>query len=79
VDVETDAVLQATLRSPTFSNRTIITVAHRINTILDSDRIVVLDHGEVKEFDTPQELMKRKGLFYELVREAGLDDGVARV
>lgn len=40
---------------------------------------MVLDHGEVKEFDTPQELMKRKGLFYELVREAGLDDGVARV
>ena len=48
------------------------TVAHRINTILDSDRIVVLDHGEVKEFDSPAELIKRRGLFYELVREAGL-------
>lgn len=48
------------------------TVAHRINTILDSDRIVVLDKGEVKEFDTPQELVKQKGLFYELVRESGL-------
>ena len=47
-------------------------VAHRINTILDSDRIVVLDHGVVKEFDTPSELVNRKGLFYELVREAGL-------
>jgi ATP-binding cassette, subfamily C (CFTR/MRP), member 1 len=47
-------------------------VAHRINTILDSDRIVVLDHGEVKEFDTPAELVKQKGLFYELVRESGL-------
>lgn len=47
-------------------------VAHRINTILDSDRIVVLDKGEVKEFDTPQELVKQKGLFYELVRESGL-------
>ena len=55
-----------------FKDRTIITIAHRINTILDSDRIVVLDHGRVAEFDTPSELVKKKGLFYELVREAGL-------
>ena len=47
-------------------------VAHRINTILDSDRIVVLDHGVVKEFDTPSNLVNRKGLFYELVKESGL-------
>ncbi|EMC96931.1 hypothetical protein BAUCODRAFT_433092 [Baudoinia panamericana UAMH 10762] len=72
VDVETDAMLQTTLRSNMFKDRTIITIAHRINTILDSDRIVVLDHGEVKEFDTPSELVRRKGLFYELVKEAGL-------
>ena len=51
-------------------------VAHRINTILDSDRIVVLDHGEVKEFDTPQNLVKSKGLFYELVKESGLRSAV---
>lgn len=72
VDVETDAMLQTTLRSNMFKDRTIITIAHRINTILDSDRIVVLDKGEVKEFDTPQALVKSKGLFYELVRESGL-------
>jgi len=72
VDVETDALLQTTLRSNMFKDRTIITIAHRINTILDSDRIVVLDHGRVAEFDTPSELVKKKGLFYELVREAGL-------
>lgn len=65
-------MLQATLRSNMFKDRTIITIAHRINTILDSDRIVVLDHGEVAEFDTPAELVKRRGLFYELVREANL-------
>ena len=75
MDIETDAMLQTTLRSNMFQDRTIITNAHRINTILDSDRIVVLDHGRVAEFDTPQELVKRKGLFYELVREAGLLDG----
>ncbi|MCJ1418249.1 hypothetical protein MMC32_004596 [Xylographa parallela] len=75
VDIETDALLQTTLRSNVFKDRTIITIAHRINTILDSDRIVVLDHGTVAEFDSPATLVKQKGLFYELVKEAGLLDG----
>ncbi|KAJ5536597.1 Metal resistance protein YCF1 [Penicillium frequentans] len=75
VDVETDALLQRTLRSDIFSNRTIITIAHRINTIIDSDRIVVLDKGEVAEFDTPAELIKQGGKFYELAKEAGLLEG----
>jgi len=74
VDVETDRLLQATLRSPLFANRTIITVAHRINTILDSDRVVVLEKGEVAEFGPPQELISQRGLFYGLVKEAGLAD-----
>ncbi|KAI0199662.1 metal resistance protein YCF1 [Astrocystis sublimbata] len=73
VDVETDAMLQTTLRSDIFSHRTIITVAHRINTIMDSDRVVVLNKGEVAEFDTPQALIKKKGLFYSLVKQSGLD------
>ncbi|KAI1485090.1 P-loop containing nucleoside triphosphate hydrolase protein [Biscogniauxia mediterranea] len=73
VDVETDAMLQNTLRSDLFSHRTIITVAHRINTILDSDRVVVLDKGEVVEFDTPQALIQKRGMFYGLVKQAGLD------
>ncbi|MCJ1258553.1 hypothetical protein MMC24_006386 [Lignoscripta atroalba] len=72
VDIETDAMLQTTLRSNMFKDRTIITIAHRINTILDSDRIIVLDHGRVAEFDTPSTLIRKKGLFYELVRESGL-------
>lgn len=74
VDVETDALLQATLRGPLFSKRTIITVAHRINTILDSDRVVVLDKGEVVEFGPPQDLIARRGPFYGLVKQAGLED-----
>ena len=71
MDVETDALLQETLRK-NFSNRTIITIAHRIHTIIDSDRVVVLDKGEVVEFDTPMALMHQKGAFYGLVKEAGL-------
>ena len=78
VDVETDAMLQMTLRSKMFSERTIITIAHRINTILDSDRILVLDRGEVAEFDSPSALTRKRGLFYELVREAGLLDNVTQ-
>ncbi|KAJ5191465.1 Metal resistance protein YCF1 [Penicillium cinerascens] len=75
VDVETDALLQRTLRSSIFQDRTIITIAHRINTIIDSDRIVVLEKGRVAEFDTPAELIKQRGRFYELAKEAGLIDG----
>ncbi|KAG6308064.1 hypothetical protein E4U45_002577 [Claviceps purpurea] len=73
VDVETDAMLQATLRSPLFANRTIITVAHRLNTIIDSDRVVVLDQGEVVEFDTPGALFQKQGIFYGLMKQAGLE------
>lgn len=73
VDIETDAMLQATLRSPLFANRTIITVAHRLNTILESDRVVVLDKGEVVEFDTPGELFRKQGLFHGLMKQAGLE------
>ncbi|KAJ2966411.1 hypothetical protein NQ176_g10163 [Zarea fungicola] len=73
VDVETDAMLQATLRSPLFANRTIITVAHRLNTIVDSDRVIVLDKGEVAEFDTPAALYKKQGAFYNLMKQAGLE------
>lgn len=65
VDVETDKIVQETIRK-NFNDRTIITIAHRLNTIMDSDRIIVLDSGEIKEFDTPENLMNSKGLFYSL-------------
>jgi ABC-type multidrug transport system fused ATPase/permease subunit len=67
VDVETDKILQETIRTE-FKDRTILTIAHRLNTIMDSDKIIVLDKGEVKEFDSPETLLKNKdGLFYALV------------
>ena len=47
-----------------------------INTILDSDRIVVLNYGEVGEFGTPAELCESGGLFYKLVKESGLENSV---
>lgn len=72
MDVETDDLIQENLRKNIFHNRTVITIAHRIRTIMDSDRVVVLDQGEVVEFDTPATLIKRKRIFYDLVNEAGL-------
>jgi ATP-binding cassette subfamily C (CFTR/MRP) protein 1 len=65
-------MLQATLRSNRLKDKTIITIAHRINTILDSDRVVVLKQGKVVEFDTPSNLVRKQGLFFDLVREANL-------
>lgn len=76
VDVETDASVQAALRGGAFRDRTVLTVAHRLNTVLDSDRIVVLERGRVAEVGSPAELMKARGRFYALVREAGLEDAV---
>jgi ATP-binding cassette subfamily C (CFTR/MRP) protein 1 len=72
VDVQTDNLVQETLRSDLFADRTIITIAHRINTIIDCDRILVLGQGEVMELGSPQELIRKQGLFYELAKEAGL-------
>jgi ABC-type multidrug transport system fused ATPase/permease subunit len=56
VDVETDAKIQNTIRR-VFSDKTVLVIAHRLNTIMGSDRIMVMDNGHVAEFDTPQKLM----------------------
>ena len=64
------------LRGNVFAARTVITIAHRIDTVLDYNKILVLDHGEVAEFDTPQKLLQDRGLFHALVQDAGLESKV---
>ncbi|KAJ1813138.1 hypothetical protein LPJ56_004000 [Coemansia sp. RSA 2599] len=59
VDSKTDKIIQKVIRER-FNNCTVLTIAHRLNTIMDSDRILVLDHGQVKEFDTPANLLANK-------------------
>ena len=49
---------------------TVITIAHRIKTIIDYDKILVLKDGEIEEFDTPNNLIAKKGLFYQLYKES---------
>ncbi|KAG0364270.1 ABC transporter type 1, transmembrane domain-containing protein [Gamsiella multidivaricata] len=71
VDVETDELIQKTIRKE-FKDRTILTIAHRIKTIMDSDKILVLEKGRVEEFEAPQTLLQRpNSLFYQLAQQAG--------
>ena len=70
VDSDTDEVMQKVIRDE-FSERTVLTVAHRINTIIDSDLIIVMDEGRVAEFGTPRELLARGGAFTQLAGSEG--------
>ncbi|XP_050299303.1 ATP-binding cassette sub-family C member 10 isoform X2 [Anthonomus grandis grandis] len=70
VDQETDRQVQQTLRSA-FRKSTVITIAHRIDSILDSDRILVLSDGAIVQFDTPDNLLSEpSGYFYQLVNNS---------
>jgi ATP-binding cassette subfamily C (CFTR/MRP) protein 1 len=67
IDTETDRKIQRSIRDE-FRDCTCLTIAHRINTILDADRILVMERGSVGEFDTPKALQKKPdGLFKGLV------------
>ncbi|XP_023246264.1 multidrug resistance-associated protein 4 isoform X2 [Copidosoma floridanum] len=70
VDPTTDALIQKTIKD-TFKDCTVLTIAHRLNTIMDSDRVLVMDAGEVVEFDHPAVLLRRGGRFAEMVRQTG--------
>ncbi|XP_030887454.1 multidrug resistance-associated protein 1-like isoform X4 [Leptonychotes weddellii] len=78
IDFETDNLVQTTIRKE-FSDCTILTIAHRLHSIFDSDRVLVLDSGRITEFETPQNLIFQKGLFFEMLTEAGIpEDSVTK-
>ncbi|XP_030562712.1 probable multidrug resistance-associated protein lethal(2)03659 [Drosophila novamexicana] len=60
VDPETDKLIQQTIRSK-FANCTVLTIAHRLHTVMDSDRVLVMDAGEVRELGHAYELLQRSG------------------
>jgi ABC-type multidrug transport system fused ATPase/permease subunit len=73
IDMKTDELLQSMIRN-VFENSTIITIAHRLNTIIDYDRVIVLDHGNLVEYEEPGKLLmddKKDGLFSSLVNATG--------
>ncbi|KAF9573820.1 Multidrug resistance-associated protein 1 [Mortierella alpina] len=71
VDMETDELIQKTIRMA-FKERTVLTIAHRIKTVMDSDKILVLERGRVAEFDTPGKLLRdENSFFFKLAKQAG--------
>lgn len=72
MDLATDALVQATINEH-LAGATVLTIAHRLHTVLHYDRILVLSEGRVAEFDTPQALLSIEGsLFAALAKDAGI-------
>lgn len=70
VDHETDELIQKTIKTK-FTNCTVLTIAHRLNTIIDMDKVMVLDAGRLVEYDEPYNLLKAEGFFYRMVQQTG--------
>ncbi|KAI9235563.1 MAG: hypothetical protein BYD32DRAFT_420917 [Podila humilis] len=70
VDHETDARIQATIREE-FKQSTLLTIAHRLRTIIDFDKVLVMDHGKVVQFDTPLTLIREEGIFRGMCQRSG--------
>ncbi|NXS38401.1 MRP2 protein, partial [Pomatostomus ruficeps] len=71
VDLETDHLIQTTIRSE-FADCTVLTIAHRLHTIMDSNRVMVLQAGQIVEFDSPEELLMKQGIFSAMAKDAGI-------
>ena len=75
IDTATDGVIQGTIATA-FADCTVLTIAHRLHTIIQSDRVLVLDAGRVAEYDTPAALLRRPGgAFKALVQETATHAG----
>lgn len=71
VDMATDTLIQRSIREQ-FTNSTLIVIAHRLSTVVDFDRILVLDEGKVAEYGTPEELWRRaNGIFRGMCESSG--------
>lgn len=72
IDLETDELIQKTIREE-FNQCTIVTIAHRLNTILDYDKILVMDKGYLAEYDSPANLLQDEdSIFYSLAKDANI-------
>uniref|UniRef100_A0A669CSF3 Cystic fibrosis transmembrane conductance regulator n=1 Tax=Oreochromis niloticus TaxID=8128 RepID=A0A669CSF3_ORENI len=77
VDPRTDELIQKTIRDK-FRECTVLTIAHRLNTIVDSDRILVLDAGKIHAYDEPYTLLQDPtNIFYKMVQQTGKQEAAA--
>uniref|UniRef100_A0A4W5MSH2 Multidrug resistance-associated protein 4 n=1 Tax=Hucho hucho TaxID=62062 RepID=A0A4W5MSH2_9TELE len=77
VDPRTDELIQKTIRDK-FRECTVLTIAHRLNTIIDSDRVLVLDAGQIHAYDEPYTLLQNHdGIFFKMVQQTGRQEAVA--
>ena len=70
VDMRTDSFIQKVIREK-FANTTVITIAHRLNTIADYDKVIVMKRGKIVEQGSPWELIEKKGQFRDMVKSTG--------
>jgi len=73
VDYETDALVQETIARE-FKDCTVLCIAHRLKTILNYDKILVLEKGELEEYDTPMELYNKEGIFRQMCENSNVID-----
>ncbi|KAL6450715.1 YBT1 ATP-dependent bile acid permease [Candida maltosa Xu316] len=79
IDYKSDALIQQTIRDE-FDNSTILTIAHRLRTIIDYDKILVMDAGKVVEYDNPYVLIANKdSLFYSMCENSGELDSLIKL
>lgn len=71
VDLKTDHLIQSTIRTQ-FDDCTVLTIAHRLSTIMDYTRVIVMERGSIAEMDSPSQLIRLQGHFYQMCLEAGL-------
>ena len=71
MDRQTDLRIQQVLRGDSLKDKTMLIIAHRLETVMGCDRIMVMREGAIVEFDAPAQLLSRKGLFWELSRAEG--------
>ncbi|XP_061546477.1 multidrug resistance-associated protein 4 [Phycodurus eques] len=77
VDPRTDELIQRTIREK-FQECTVLTIAHRLNTIIDSDRILVLDAGRIHAYDEPYTLLRDpSSIFYKMLQQTGKQEAAA--
>ena len=78
VDMATDALIQRSIREE-FEDSTLLVIAHRLTTIADFDKILVMSEGRAVEFDSPKNLLDKKGMFWEMVGQSGEKDRLEEI